>query len=205
MHKRLIELREKDPQAFRKAMHKYIPPMHPRHAKEEGDDRKERWKRMRERTHERFMSYLKKKNPEKYEELLALREKDPESFHEEMRKTFRQFARSQFKDKEYEKLKELGARIKTSDDPEEKEALAKELRGAVSAYVLKQFEMQEKRIKENIARLQELEKKLAERKEKKDEIVDNMVKQIIAGAEPEGKNQEAPDKAAPDDKKPQTP
>ena len=67
------------------------------------------------------------------------------------------------------------------------------------------FEMQEKRIKENIARLQELEKKLAERKEKKDEIVDNMVKQIIAGAEPEGKNQEAPDKAAPDDKKPQTP
>lgn len=171
-YKELEELKESNPEEFRRQMRELI-------QKKIGDHMK-KGRTMGDR---HWLYEMKEKNPEKYEELMKMRESDPEAFRQKMVQEFSQ--RYHHKGKHDDSCrKEIGEILKkynASASEDEKASLKKQLRAKMEESfhndLKKRIEMAEKLE----THLKEVKTQIEDRESKKDSLIDEKVEYLIKG------------------------
>ncbi len=138
---------------------------------------------------QRVMERLKENNPEKYEELMKLREENPELLHQRLREFGKKLGERRMgkaadpelreKMKETmeleEKAQELGSQYRQAASEEEKEKAVVQIMATVVKIFDIKLAAQEKGVKNLEKKLRELKELLEKRKAARDEIIQKRV------------------------------
>ena len=167
--KELEELKKENPEEYRRQVRELIQKRMSEHMKRGMGDR-------------HWLHEMKEKNPEKYEELMKMRESDPEGFRRKMVQEFSQ--RFKHKSDHNDKCrKEIGEIMKKyhSASEEEKVELKKQLREKMEesfdADIKRRIEMAEKLE----THLKDVKAQIEEREAKKSSLIDEKVEYLIKG------------------------
>ncbi|MCM8526495.1 MAG: hypothetical protein NE327_08270 [Lentisphaeraceae bacterium] len=168
--KELEELKESNPEEFRRQVRELI--------------KKKMSEHMMSGKGERHWLYeMKEKNPEKYEELMKLRESDPEAFRQKMVQEFSQRYRHRG-DRDDPIRKEIGEILKKYKDASSEEEKS-ELKEQLRAKLEESFDKDQKKRLEMAAKLEghlkEVKSQIEERESKKSSIIDGKVEYLIQG------------------------
>ena len=163
------KLRKENPDEYRRQIRDLIQKKMGEHMKRGKGDR-------------HWLYELKEKNPEKYEELMKMRESDPEGFRKKMVQEFSQRfkGRHDQNDKTRKEIFEIVKKYQNASD-EEKAVLKKKLREKMEesfdADIKKRIEMAEKLE----AHLNTVKTQIEEREAKKSSLIDEKVEYLIKG------------------------
>ncbi len=166
-YKELEELKKSDPEEYRRQVRELIQKKMSAHMKRGMGDR-------------HWLHEMKEKNPQKYEELMKMRESDPEGFRKKMVQEFSQRFkhRSDHGDKSRKEIGEIMKKYHAASD-EEKVELKKQLREKMEesfdADIKKRIEMAEKLE----VHLKEVKSQIEEREAKKSTLIDEKVEYLI--------------------------
>ncbi len=129
------------------------------------------------------MQHFKEANPEQYEELMQLREKDPQAFRERMRDVMRQQLAG--RDGEKNRMRELSERqrdlarqYQEAEDPERKEQIRTELREVVEKAFDERVEYHRDRLERMEKEIERLKDHIKQRVSLKDEIVERRISEL---------------------------
>jgi hypothetical protein len=149
-----------------------------------------------------WINRLKEENPEKFEELKALHQQDPQAFRNELRKMAKQRfgngrggrggkggggrpprgGKGELRD-EAQALRQLVVAYHQSSDDGEKERLEGEIRAAVATFFDKRIEKHEQHLERMQERLAELSDKLDEKRNNRDQVIEDKVEKLLTAPE----------------------
>lgn len=179
-YKRLAQMRDEDPAAFKKAIRRRMESMRGGGGPKFGPpnlQRGDRGRRMKDGME--WLERMKRENPDEFQRLLQLRQTDPQQFSQELRK-FAQQRRGSMRHsgratEEERKCQELGRLYHETKDTAERERIRGELRGAVEAAFDRQIKERREWLDEMMRKIEGGRKRLAEREAKRDEVCEDRV------------------------------
>jgi hypothetical protein len=126
---------------------------------------------------------LRREDPARFEELLELRQNDPEAFQQQIAEVGREYAERHKKGRdEVRKIMEKAKRYQASEDEAEKATLRGELEELVAASFDKQLADKEAWINKLERDIEEQRKRLAERKGEREALIKERLETILSGA-----------------------
>ena len=130
-----------------------------------------------------ILEKIRRDDPAKFAELEDTRENDPQAFKDAIIKLAREYGERYKKGRdEVRKIMEVAQRYQASEDEAEKATLREELEGLVAASFDKQQDDKEAWINKLEADLEAQRVKLAERREKRDALIQERLETILQGA-----------------------
>jgi hypothetical protein len=169
--KRLADLRETDPEAFRRAVGDLARKYRQHLAPPPPDDAPP--PRAGEHDFGRILEHLRQSDPARYEELNRLRVEDPQAFRQTMQEWFRENY-DDYVDLVFgaeKRCQELARRYHAAKTDEERAAIEPQLRAAVDAAFQERLAIQKQRVEQMEQQLAKYREQLQEREKNRDKIV----------------------------------
>ncbi|NQZ58185.1 MAG: hypothetical protein HRT88_12065 [Lentisphaeraceae bacterium] len=127
---------------------------------------------------------LKEKDPQRFEELMKLRQEKPEEFRKIITKEFgKHMYKKKYSDearKSHEKIRELAHKYRTASEGD-KEGLKKELRSVLDSSFGEEQKRRQAMAVQLEQQLSSIKKQISDRKAKKSEYIDQIMERITSG------------------------